>query len=105
MRARKRNRQGLLWVVSAVVVADSAQFSAAVSELIDPRYVGTALTVQMSLGFLLTLLTIQLIPPLVTAVGWEYVFMTLAIGPALGAWSMLRLRQLPEALALASGRR
>jgi MFS family permease len=93
----------LVW--GFAVVADSAQFSAAVSELIDPRYVGTALTVQMSLGFMLTLLTIQLIPPLVKALGWEYVFMILAIGPALGAWSMLRLRQLPEALALASGHR
>jgi MFS family permease len=87
------------------VVADSAQFSAAISELVDPRYVGTALTVQMSLGFTLTLLTIQLIPPLVKALGWEYVFMILAIGPALGAWNMFRLRQLPEALALASGHR
>ena len=93
----------LVW--GFAVVADSAQFSAAVSELIDPRYVGTALTVQMSLGFMLTLLTIQLIPPLVKALGWEYVFMILAIGPALGAWSMVRLRQLPEALALASGHR
>jgi MFS family permease len=93
----------LVW--GFAVVADSAQFSAAVSELIDPRYVGTALTVQMGLGFTLTLLTIQLIPPLVKVLGWEYVFMILALGPALGAWSMLRLRQLPEALALASGHR
>jgi MFS family permease len=93
----------LVW--GFAVVADSAQFSAAVSELIDPRYVGTALTVQTSLGFTMTLLTIQLIPPLVAALGWEYVFMILAIGPAFGAWSMFRLRQLPEALALASGHR
>jgi MFS family permease len=93
----------LLW--GFAVVADSAQFSAAVSELIDPRYVGTALTVQTSLGFTLTLLTIQVIPPLVDAVGWEYVFMVLALGPAFGIWSMWRLRQLPEALRLASGQR
>jgi MFS family permease len=93
----------LVW--GFAVVADSAQFSAAVSELIDLRYVGTALTVQMSLGFLLTLVTIQLIPPLVESLGWEYGFMILALGPALGAWSMWRLRRLPEALALASGRR
>jgi MFS family permease len=93
----------LVW--GFAVVADSAQFSAAVSELIDPRYMGTALTVQMSLGITLTLLTIQLIPPLVAVLGWEYGFMILAIGPAFGVWSMLRLRQLPEALALASGHR
>jgi MFS family permease len=93
----------LVW--GFAVVADSAQFSAAISELIDPRYVGTALTVQMSLGFILTLLTIQLIPPLVAVLGWEHVFVILAIGPAFGTWSMFRLRQLPEALALASGHR
>jgi hypothetical protein len=93
----------LVW--GFAVVADSAQFSAAVSELVDPRYVGTALTVQTSLGFTLTLLTIQLIPSLVEAVGWEYVFMVLALGPAFGAWSMWRLRRLPEARRLASGHR
>jgi hypothetical protein len=93
----------LVW--GFAVVADSAQFSAAISELIDPCYVGTALTMQTSLGLTLTLLTIQLIPPLVVVLGWEHVFMILAIGPAFGAWSMFRLRQLPEALALASGHR
>jgi MFS family permease len=93
----------LVW--GFAVVADSAQFSAAVSELTDPRYVGTTLTVQTSLGFMLTLLTIQLIPALVEVVGWQYVFAILALGPAFGAWSMWRLRQLPEALCLASGHR
>lgn len=100
---------GLLTTVCLVwgfaVVADSAQFSAAVSELSDPRYVGTALTVQTSLGFLLTLLTIQVIPALVDILGWERVFAVLALGPAFGAWSMWRLRRLPEALCLASGHR
>lgn len=93
----------LLWGLA--VVADSAQFSAAVSELSDPRYVGTALTVQTSLGFLLTLFTIRIIPPLVEVVGWERVFMVLALGPAFGVWSMLRLRRLPESSRMASGNR
>lgn len=93
----------LVW--GFAVVADSAQFSAAVSELTDSRYVGTALTMQTSMGFLLTLVTIQMIPPLVDAVGWERVFIALAIGPAFGVWSMFRLRQLPEALRMASGNR
>jgi len=44
------------------VVADSAQFSAALSELSDPRYVGTALTLQTGVGFLLTLITLRLVP-------------------------------------------
>jgi MFS family permease len=93
----------LVW--GFAVVADSAQFSAAVSELSDPRYVGTALTVQTSLGFLLTLFSLRLIPPLVEAVGWEWAFTVLALGPAFGAWSMLRLRRLPEAHRMASGNR
>jgi MFS family permease len=87
------------------VVADSAQFSAAVSELADPRYVGTALTVQTSLGFLLTTVTLRIIPPLRDLLGWERAFALLALGPAFGIWSMLRLRRLPEAERMAGGRR
>jgi MFS family permease len=87
------------------VISDSAQFSTAVSELADPSHVGTALTVQASLGFLLTMLTIWLVPPLVARVGWEWAFAFLALGPAAGIWSMLRLRALPEATKMASGNR
>lgn len=87
------------------VVADSAQFSAAVTELSDPRYVGTALTLQTSLGFLLTLFTIRMIPPLVDRIGWDYAFMVLALGPVFGIVSMLRLRGLPEAERMAGGKR
>ena len=93
----------LVW--GFAVVADSAQFSTAVSELGDPRFVGTALTLQTSLGFLLTLFTIRMIPPLVESVGWEWAFCGLALGPAFGIWSMVRLRQLPEAVKMASGNR
>jgi hypothetical protein len=87
------------------VVADSAQFSAAVTELSDPRYVGTVLTLQTSLGFLLTLFTIRMIPPLVDRIGWDYAFMILALGPVFGIVSMLRLRGLPEAERMAGGKR
>jgi len=93
----------LIW--GFAVVADSAQFSAAISELADPRYVGTALTLQTSLGFLLTLFTIRMIPPLVDRIGWERAFMALALGPVFGIGSMLRLRRLPEAERMAGGRR
>jgi MFS family permease len=100
---------GVLLVLCLVwgfaVVADSAQFSAAVSELADPRYVGTALTMQTSLGFALTVVTIQLIPWVLELLGWERAFMVLAIGPAVGIAGMWRLRKLPEALKLASGNR
>ncbi len=93
----------VLW--GFAVVADSAQFSAAVSELSDPRYVGTALTVQTSLGFLLTLPAIWIVPHLVSRIGWAWTFTVLAAGPAFGLVSMGRLRRLPEAARMASGRR
>jgi len=93
----------LLW--GFAVVADSAQFSAAVSELGDPRYVGTALTVQTSIGFLLTLATIWWVPWIVERAGWGWAFSLLAVGPLFGIVSMLRLRALPEALRMASGNR
>ncbi len=93
----------LIW--GFAVVADSAQFSTAVTELTDRRYVGTALTVQTSLGFLLSLVTIRVVPPLVDAVGWEFVFVALVPGPVVGVVSMMRLRRLPEAAAMAGGKR
>ena len=71
----------------------------------DSQYVGTALTLQTSMGFLLTLVTIRLVPPLLELVGWRYAFSFLALGPAFGVWSMLRLRRLPEAERMASGNR
>ena len=74
-------------------------------ELSDPDIIGTMLTVQTSLGFLLTILTIHLIPELVDLVGWGWAFAFLAIGPFLGVIAMGRLRALPEALTLANGNR
>lgn len=86
----------------ASVVADSAQFSSCVTELGDPQYIGTALTIQMCIGFLLTTISIELIPK----VGdWRYAFMILAPGPFLGVLAMLRLRALPEAIKIAHGKR
>jgi MFS family permease len=95
----------LLLVWGIAVVADSAQFSAAVSELAPRDYVGTALTLQTSLGFLLTCLTIYLLPLAAAAVGWRWSMSVLAIGPAFGVWAMLALRRRPEALQLAGGAR
>ncbi len=91
-----------VWGVS--VVADSAQFSAAVSELAPPEHVGTALTLQTSLGFLLTCVTIYVLPVIAQAIGWRWTMSVLAPGPALGVWAMLALRRLPEARRLAGGR-
>jgi MFS family permease len=95
----------LSFVWGFAVVADSAQFSAGVSELAPPDRIGTALTLQTSLGFLLTLVTIRLVPALERLVTWRYAFALLALGPAAGVWAMLRLRRLPASARMASGRR
>jgi MFS family permease len=87
------------------VIADSAQFSAAISELAEPRRVGSALALQTSLGFLLTAVSIQLLPLVLRAGGWRLAFAVLSVGPALGCIAMLRLRARPEAARLAGGRR
>jgi MFS family permease len=75
------------------VIADSAQFSVLITEQVPPHAVGTALTMQVSLGFLLTTITIQIIPPLVAAVGWQFAFPVLALGPLLGILSIRRLQR------------
>jgi MFS family permease len=93
----------LVWGVS--VIADSAQFSASVAELSDLNLVGTMLTIQTSMGFLLTLLTIHLIPRIVEGVGWTYAFAFLALGPLVGVVAMWRLRLHPDSVKLAGGRR
>jgi MFS family permease len=93
----------LFWGLT--IVADSAQFSTAVTELSQPAYVGTALTIQTCVGFALTMLSIWLIPFLVGWIHWRWAFAVLAVGPFLGVAAMGRLRSFPEALKLASGRR
>ena len=93
----------LIWGVS--VVADSAQFSASIAELSERQWVGTMLTLQTSVGFTLTLITIHLMPLWVDWLGWRYAFAPLAIGPFLGVLAMARLRALPDAKKLANGRR
>ena len=89
----------------ATVIADSAQFSACVTELGDPQYLGTALTIQTCVGFLLTTGSIELVPYVQRQVGWNYAFAVLAPGPILGVVAMLRLRSLPEARLIAHGNR
>ena len=92
----------LIW--GFAVVADSAQFSACISELCRQEYMGTALTIQTSLGFLLTLVTIRLIPTLEQMVTWEWAFAVLGIGPAIGVIAMYALRRSPAATRIAGGK-
>jgi MFS family permease len=88
-----------LWLLAPValvwgffIIADSAQFSVLVTESVPSHAVGTAITLQVSLGFLLTTVTIQMVPAIVRTVGWPWVFAMLAIGPLLGILSIRRLR-------------
>jgi MFS family permease len=104
---------GPLWLLTLVavvwgitVIGDSAQFSAAATELADPRYVGTVLSVQLGLGFLLTVGAVGIMPHVASAMGgWRWAFAPLALGPAVGVAAMLALRARPEAAKLAGGRR
>ena len=95
----------LVWGVT--VVADSAQFSTAISELAPPGTAGSALTIQTAGGFLLTAVTIWGVSFLnpADAGGWRIAFAILALGPAVGIWAMWRLRHRPDAVRMASGRR
>ena len=77
------------------IVADSAQFSALVTDHTPRTHVGTALTLQTSAGFLLTMVSMRLVPPLSAAAGWQWAFLFLAPGPLLGALAMRRLSREP----------
>ena len=93
----------LVWGGS--VVADSAQFSTAATELSEDSYRGTVLTFQTGLGFAITAVSIRLVPVIEDAAGWGVAFAILGVGPVLGTFGMLRLRSLPESARLAGGRR
>jgi MFS family permease len=80
----------IVWGFS--IIADSAQFSALVAEASPRTHVGTALTLQTCAGFLLTMVSMRLVPAVAAAAGWRWAFLILVPGPMLGAWAM---RQLP----------
>lgn len=94
----------VIWGVT--VVGDSAQFSASATELADPDYVGTALTLQLGIGFALTVVSIWLTPLFAAWMGgWQWAFLLLVPGPVMGIAAMLALRGRPESRRLADGRR
>ena len=84
----------LTWIWGFFVVADSAQFSAIVTEVAPQEGVGTALTLQTSVGFLLTMVTIQGLPLITDFAGWPWAFPVLALGPVFGIGAILRLARL-----------
>jgi MFS family permease len=81
----------LVGVWGFFVVADSAQFSAIISETSDDDYVGTALTVQTCLGFLLTMFSIRLTSAVADWIGWQWAFLVILPGPVLGVQAMVAL--------------
>jgi len=85
----------LVWGIA--VVADSAQFSAIISEVSNWSYVGTALTTQVALGFLLTTISLRITAALAASSGWRWAAASLALGPALGILAMRRLMALSAA--------
>ena len=93
----------VIWGIT--IIADSAQFSASIAELSEPDTVGTMLTLQTCAGFLLTLVSIQMVAPVSQALGWPGAFTMLALGPLFGCIAMARLRASPDAARMAGGRR
>lgn len=91
----------ILW--GATVIGDSAQFSAMATELSDQRYVGTALSLQLSVGIALTFCSIHLVSFMAETVGWRWSFLVLAPGPLLGVVAMVALRRMPAAQLIAHG--
>src|SRR5947209_16043636 len=94
---------GPIWVLGALsmtwaffVIADSAQFSTLVTESVPTHTVGTALTVQTSLGFLLTMLPMQLVPSIAQRAGWRWGFAILALGPFAGITAIRKFAALRE---------
>jgi sugar phosphate permease len=92
-----------LWVLGSLamtwgffVISDSAQFSALVTESVPSHAVGTALTIQTSAGFLLTMLPMQLVPLIAQRVGWRWGFAVLALGPVAGIGAIRRLGALRQ---------
>ncbi|MGA8847068.1 MAG: MFS transporter [Nocardioides sp.] len=78
-----------LWGIS--IIADSGLFSTLMTEVADRRYIGTALTMQTAIGFLLTVVTINAVPYVVDWIGWRGAVALLAIGPIAGTVAMVRL--------------
>jgi len=93
----------VFWGVT--VIPDSPQYSSMITELVEPVYVGTALTLQTAVGFLLTIFSIKILPIFVREVGWSYGFTILALGPVIGIISLFRLRRLPDSEKIALGKR
>jgi MFS family permease len=94
----------LLLIWGLTVVSDSAQFSAIVTEVVEDEVRGTALALQTALGFMLTLVTILVVPLIADRSSWQWAFLILVPGPIIGTIAMVRLKRSDWALRIAGGR-
>lgn len=76
----------VVWGIS--VIGDSPQFSALNAENAPREYVGSALTIVNSIGFLITVFSIQLISFVLPLIGPQYIFLLLLPGPLIGLWAL-----------------
>jgi MFS family permease len=95
---------GLLLIWGLTVVSDSAQFSAIVTEVVPDEVRGTALTLQTAVGFMLTLVTISVVPIIADRTSWQWAFLILVPGPVIGTLAMVRLKHSEWAAQIAGGR-
>jgi MFS family permease len=95
---------GLLLIWGLTVVSDSAQFSAIVTEVVPDEVRGTALTLQTAVGFMLTLVTISVVPLIAERTSWQWAFLILVPGPIVGTIAMVRLKHSEWAAQIAGGR-
>jgi len=93
----------IIWWLT--IIPDSPQYSSIISEISDPKLIGTALTLQTSIGFLLTLVSISLVPIVAEYYWWNFAFSFLFIGPLIWIISLIKLRQQPESIKIAWGKK
>jgi len=93
----------VIWGIT--VVPDSPQYSVMITELSDQDYIGTSLTVQTSVGFGITLISIRLLPSFVHMVSWSFAFMFLAVGPLIGIISLILLRKEPDSTKIGQSKK
>ena len=93
----------MIWGIT--VVPDSPQYSVMITELSDQDYIGTSLTVQTSVGFGITLISIRLLPSFVHMVSWSFGFTLLAVGPLIGILALILLRRESDSTKIGQGKK
>jgi MFS family permease len=81
----------LVWGVT--VIGDSPQLSTLTAQNAPREYVGSALTIVNSIGFLITVVSIQLTSSLLPVLGVQYIFWLLIPGPVLGWFALRSIRE------------